>query len=599
MSENSTALLCEKLQAFVVLGHTCSLTETVKHLGITRQTVRRYIQALENARGVKLLTLINRRYQLTAAGQGAHRNAQELLVLLDHWISNQTPGRPSLSRTEQSSHQGDAFFSQQQPLETLWTTGEVLLQEGLSAWTEAQGWLGADAFDRLRPHLVVYRPQEQNWVCVSIGEDSAYARFVGRDFARSAIGLSVTDDPLHRYSAAAVTQAYRQTLSAGSVRYDHVVRRVPKGIDHPSKFLSYQRLLMACRFPNGQPAIAILSLASDKVDISGLPPLQRMKLAQASASVAPDCANWSIATGSQASASKQAAPPSNSAWTKTGSLPPLLYEILRSFVSLGERLSLPESVEELGVTRQTIRRHIRTLEEIKKAPLLTLKGQRYRLTEQGEDCLRESQSLLQGFSAWLRGDQSTAGSGDRLQSSSLQDRHGLDYRSQRHPLNRLWTQAPQLLQQGLLQWVSTAGRSDKLMQLPIWDHLMVFRRFEGNWLIVAIGEKAAYRSWQDSTWVRSAVGRPLTDAPTSPKMSAFLSDTYSQAHALGAPRLDHIYCKQHWRNEDTPRAVAYQRLLFPLIYPDQSTALAALPVVTNQISIDGLPAKRLQEVPAK
>ena len=44
---------------------------------------------------------------------------------------------------------------------------------------------------------------------------------------------------------------------------------------------------------------------------------------------------------------------------------PLLFEILRSFTMLAATLNLSHAVKELGSTRQTVRRHISQLEDIK------------------------------------------------------------------------------------------------------------------------------------------------------------------------------------------------------------------------------------------
>ena len=64
--------------------------------------------------------------------------------------------------------------------------------------------------------------------------------------------------------------------------------------------------------------------------------------------------------------------------------PSTLFDILRSFTTLANTLNLSETVEILGVTRQTVRRHINSLEEMKGIQLLELRNRRYYLTEAGE-----------------------------------------------------------------------------------------------------------------------------------------------------------------------------------------------------------------------
>jgi len=44
-------------------------------------------------------------------------------------------------------------------------------------------------------------------------------------------------------------------------------------------------------------------------------------------------------------------------------IPPLLYEMVRSFTVLADTLNLSQAVRLLGSTRQTVRRHIAQIEE--------------------------------------------------------------------------------------------------------------------------------------------------------------------------------------------------------------------------------------------
>jgi len=69
---------------------------------------------------------------------------------------------------------------------------------------------------------------------------------------------------------------------------------------------------------------------------------------------------------------------------------PLLFEMIRSFSTLAKRLNLSHAVEELGSTRQTVRRHIDNLEEIKGVVLFRVVDRRYELTEAGTHALPEA-----------------------------------------------------------------------------------------------------------------------------------------------------------------------------------------------------------------
>mgnify|MGYP003669243460 FL=1 len=275
----------------------------------------------------------------------------------------------------------------------------------------------------------------------------------------------------------------------------------------------------------------------------------------------------------------------------------LIYEILRSFTTLARTLSLSQAVAELNITRQTIRRHIRALEEIRGEPLLLLEGQRYSLTKSGEKCLEESMLLLAGFQEWLKGETGTSLGRSGLQATSFQNHKGLDFRAQQHPLLQLWRDGPPLLREGFKAWAAYDSQFEPLSASPLWDYLVVYRPLKGNWLIISIGEKSAYSTWVNRSWVRSAVGRPVTDSPTSPEMTAFVSATYDEALLLGSPRLDHIYTQVERTMGAGPAPIAYQRLLLPLVYPDRSVALANLVTLTNAIDIPDLPADKLPIVP--
>ena len=58
-------VLFEALRSFSTLASTLNLSRAVDALGTTRQTVRRHISLLEEARGEELFALIDRQYVLT------------------------------------------------------------------------------------------------------------------------------------------------------------------------------------------------------------------------------------------------------------------------------------------------------------------------------------------------------------------------------------------------------------------------------------------------------------------------------------------------------------------------------------------------------
>ena len=60
----------------------------------------------------------------------------------------------------------------------------------------------------------------------------------------------------------------------------------------------------------------------------------------------------------------------------TAPAPALLFEMIRSFVTLATTLNLSHAVAELGTTRQTLRRHIQQLEEAMNTALFEVDARR-------------------------------------------------------------------------------------------------------------------------------------------------------------------------------------------------------------------------------
>ena len=59
--------------------------------------------------------------------------------------------------------------------------------------------------------------------------------------------------------------------------------------------------------------------------------------------------------------------------------------MLQSFTALGQTLNLSKAVEQIGVTRQTIRRHVNDLEQLKNEKLFELHDRKYTLTAAGKN----------------------------------------------------------------------------------------------------------------------------------------------------------------------------------------------------------------------
>ena len=96
--------------------------------------------------------------------------------------------------------------------------------------------------------------------CVErIGQDSTLAKMYG---------LSPSSFPAragHSYDQV-VSQAYRRVLKTGEPYYDHVLASMP-GSDQVPMWLSYQRVILPHRFPDGRHGVSVVTHVGD-VDIS-------------------------------------------------------------------------------------------------------------------------------------------------------------------------------------------------------------------------------------------------------------------------------------------------------------------------------------------
>ncbi|MEM8688597.1 MAG: LysR family transcriptional regulator [Pseudomonadota bacterium] len=268
---HSPGVMFEMLRSFTTLASTLNLSRAVIALGSTRQTVRRHIQQLEELRGEQLFEVHDRQYVLTEAGSRSVREAEMILSRTDAWIAGHKDHVAGLARVMFEEDLERPFYAQQHPVNTIWQYGPPLIRRALQVWVEAQAQIEHPAMQTIDPYLVAYRKFHGDWLCVRIGEQSAYATWLGSTWARSAIGRSLHDDKMRSPSDEFVAEAYDSALLGGQARYDHVATCIPRQDDalHP---YSYQRLLLGCRFPDGQPALVGVIARTRKVILDGIQP---------------------------------------------------------------------------------------------------------------------------------------------------------------------------------------------------------------------------------------------------------------------------------------------------------------------------------------
>ncbi len=269
---NSQALLFEMLRSFVTLSDTLNVSRAVQELGVTRQTLRRHIETLEESRGQILFTVEDRQYQLTDAGRDAVQEARSLLERGRAWLEAEAGHRAGLLRF--SIKREDAYFYhlQQHPIARIWTEKNDLLRETVKAWAESEGALEHKAFQAIRAHALVFRYLDGQWICAEVGEQSDFARWYGWTWARSSVGRKVDGLPgAGRFNFSAA-QSYDEMRATQGLRLDHVATLMPYGPDDTMRPICFARLLLGCRFPDNSFAMMSMVDRSSRIEIPGLDP---------------------------------------------------------------------------------------------------------------------------------------------------------------------------------------------------------------------------------------------------------------------------------------------------------------------------------------
>lgn len=262
-------LLFEMLRSFTTLAQTLNLSQTVARLGSTRQTVRRHITLLEQARGEKLFELRDRQYVLTDAGEQSLREAHAILERGQAWLMNVTGHVGGLEHLSVTLDGEAPYHLQQHPIERIWTHGPEFLREAARAWTEAGGQIEHPALADIRPWLMVYRRTGEDWLCVEIGEQSSYATWFGWAWARSSVGRPLGGMPGGQRFAEVMGQPFEDVWLHRGLRLDHIHARI-KDANGSMSPINYQRLLMGCRFPDGDFALAAMVHRSRDLEIEGV-----------------------------------------------------------------------------------------------------------------------------------------------------------------------------------------------------------------------------------------------------------------------------------------------------------------------------------------
>ncbi|MEW9918440.1 LysR family transcriptional regulator [Marimonas sp. MJW-29] len=276
----------------------------------------------------------------------------------------------------------------------------------------------------------------------------------------------------------------------------------------------------------------------------------------------------------------------------TDAPPALLYEMIRSFVTLASTLNLSHAVHELNSTRQTVRRHISHLEACMGAPLFVVEDRRYQLSALGESMLPSAKDILARGALWLRG-QSRFFNGLQQLHASVQD---WDFYQQQQPLGNIWTDSSILLRETFRAWTMAGGEIESPLLAHVRPYLIIYRQSELGWICVEFGQKSVYVNWFGQDYARSSIGRPISQMPAGEEFSHLIYAAFEEVQAAQMARLDHVFTRMPRGEAGELTPVAYQRLILSGFFPDRSPAVMSLVVPVDEVHIPGIDLRQMSEL---
>jgi len=275
--------------------------------------------------------------------------------------------------------------------------------------------------------------------------------------------------------------------------------------------------------------------------------------------------------------------------------PALLNEMMRSFAALARTLNLSQAVEELGSTRQTVRRHIAQLEEAMGFNLFEVQQRRYVLTDEGARALTPAQVLLDQGLVWYRGQfEHVAG----LLRFSCKDESGWIYHQQQQPASMLWSCQSKLLRAAVKAWTAAEGQLESENMAEIRPYIVVYRENMEGWICVEVGEKSFYSTWFGWARARSSVGRNLNEFPGGGAVASLVDAPFQDISVGHGIRIDQVLTKLPMGGEDGPmRLIAFDRLLMGVQLPDGSPAIVSVVDRACKLRISDIDPKILEGVP--
>lgn len=272
---------------------------------------------------------------------------------------------------------------------------------------------------------------------------------------------------------------------------------------------------------------------------------------------------------------------------------PLLFEMLRSFTCLAATLNLSHAVRELNSTRQTVRRHVNQLEELKGGPLFEVTERQYALTDLGQSILPEALDLLARAEGWLTGQARLI---NGMQYLRREDPDGWFFFQQQQPIGRLFGSSSPLLPEVMKAWALAGGHVEHEALTGVRPFCTVFRRVGDEWLFTEVGEESSFVSWFGWTVSRSSIGRPLGEMPGGGNFGLLSNIAYAEVEANQSARLDHIFTMLPKGSEAEMLPISFERLLLGARFPDDSFAMISAVRRTYDVDINGVSDEMLRRM---
>lgn len=275
---------------------------------------------------------------------------------------------------------------------------------------------------------------------------------------------------------------------------------------------------------------------------------------------------------------------------------PLLFEMIRSFTTLASTLNLSHAVRELGSTRQTVRRHISQLEELKGGELFSVVDRQYQLTDLGRCVLPEAMELQAQAEGWVSGQSQLIGG---MQYLRHETDDGWMYFQQQHPIGKAFSSSSPMLAECVRAWSEAGGNIEAPALTAIRPKCMMFRRSEGAWIFTEVGEESSLMSWLGWASARSSVGRALGQMPGGASFDRLVNAAYVEVEQSQSLRLDHCFTSLINGETGDLLPICYERLLLGSHFADGSFAMVSAVRRTYDVEIEGVTDDMLRQMPKR